>query len=219
MNYADRDSRTGDPRGRALATLPYREVWAVDFEYRALPGDRPEPVCMVACELRSGRWIRLWEDELLSLRLAPFDTGPETLFVAYFASAELGCFETLGWQHPRRIIDLFCEFRAETNGTVPAYGNSLLGALLYHDLRAMGAEEKTTMRDLILAGGPWSAEQRADILAYCQEDVDALARLLLVMLRQIMMLRGASAARCCAAATWGLLRGWNRPASQSMSRC
>ncbi len=37
-----------------LAALPYREVWAMDFEFRAPDGERPEPVCMVARELRGG---------------------------------------------------------------------------------------------------------------------------------------------------------------------
>jgi DNA polymerase I len=49
-------------------TLPkfdrYREIWLVDFEFCAPPGERPEPVCLVAREFRSGRVIRLWEHEL-----------------------------------------------------------------------------------------------------------------------------------------------------------
>ena len=35
----------------------YREVWLVDFEFRAPDGERPEPVCMVARERRTGRTI------------------------------------------------------------------------------------------------------------------------------------------------------------------
>jgi hypothetical protein len=140
---------------------------------------------MVARELRNGRVIRLWQDGLRCLSRAPFDTGPDALFVAYYASAELGCFFALGWPFPERILDLFAEFRAETNGVSPAHGNSLLGALLHYGLPAMGAEKKTAMRDLILSGGPWTADQRTAILDYCQEDVDALARLLPAMTRQI----------------------------------
>ena len=36
----------------------FREVWAVDFEFSAPPGERPTVVCMVAHELGSGR---LWK--------------------------------------------------------------------------------------------------------------------------------------------------------------
>jgi DNA polymerase I len=42
------------------------------------------------------------------------------LFVAYYASAELGCFKALGWPMPVRILDLFVEFRCHLNGTKPA---------------------------------------------------------------------------------------------------
>jgi hypothetical protein len=37
------------------------------------------------------------------------------VFVAYYASAELGCFRALGWPMPANIIDLFVEFRDRTN--------------------------------------------------------------------------------------------------------
>ena len=87
-----------------IAALPFREVWAVDFEFIAQPGEVPVPVCMVAKELISGRTIRMWQDELLQQTEAPFDTSAETLFLAYYASAEFGCFLALGWSLPVRII-------------------------------------------------------------------------------------------------------------------
>jgi hypothetical protein len=106
---------SAEPAG-GLAALPYREVWAVDFEFRAPDGERPEPLCMVARELRGGRLVELWADELRACPMPPFDVGPDTLFVAYYASAELGCFLALGWPMPARVLDLFAEFRVATNG-------------------------------------------------------------------------------------------------------
>jgi hypothetical protein len=170
----------------ALSRLPYREIWAVDFEFIAADGARPEPVCMVARELRSGRSMRLWRDELLTRRQPPFDVGAEALFVAYYASAELGCFLALGWPMPVRILDLFAEFRASTNGLSLPCGAGLLGALQWHGLDAMAAGEKTAMRDLVLHGGPWSKDERRAILDYCQADVEALAALLPIMLPAIL---------------------------------
>ena len=96
--------------------LPFRELWCVDFEFRSDPGERPWVVCMVAQELISGRQIRMWRDELLALKKAPFNTGPDVALVAYYASAELGCFLELGWPLPANVIDLFAEHRVETNG-------------------------------------------------------------------------------------------------------
>ncbi len=42
----------------------FREVWLLDTEYVSLPGERPDPVCLVAWELRSGRKLQLRKDQL-----------------------------------------------------------------------------------------------------------------------------------------------------------
>ena len=55
---------------------------------------------MVAREHFTGRVIRLWRDELLRLRHAPFDVGPDVLVLAYVAQAEMACFRALGWPLP-----------------------------------------------------------------------------------------------------------------------
>ena len=89
----------------------YREIWLVDFEYGSIPGNPPEIRCMVARELFSGRIVRLWEDQLRNLPEPPFSIGAQSLFVAYLASAELGCFEVMGWPSPKRILYLYVEFK------------------------------------------------------------------------------------------------------------
>ena len=45
------------------------------------------------------------------------------------------------------------------------------------------------LRDRILAGGPWSADDKASILDYCETDVVALAHLLPLMLPEISVPR------------------------------
>jgi hypothetical protein len=161
-----------------LNKLPFREIWAVDFEFIAKPGERPVPACLVARELRTGRELRIWQDDLRDLRLPPYPTGPDTLFVAYYASAELGCHLALGWPMPARVFDCFTEFRCLTNGRKLYAGAGLLGALVYYGLDSIGAEEKREMRELILSGGPWSHDERRVILDYCASDVRALEALL-----------------------------------------
>ena len=169
-----------------LDCLPYSEIWAVDFEFIAGDGERPSPVCLVARELRSGRLIRLWRDELVTMPEPPYSTDANSLFVAYYASAEFGCHLALGWRLPARILDLFVEFRASSNGLSTPAGSGLLGALTAFGLDAMAADEKHDMRELIMGGGPWSAAERESILQYCGSDVDALARLLPAMLPGIL---------------------------------
>jgi DNA polymerase I len=167
-----------------LDALPYREVWAADFEFQAADGERPVPVCLVTRELRSGQLLRLWCDELGPE--PPFRTDAEILFVAYYASAELGCFRALGWPMPARILDLFTEFRAATNGLSPPAGAGLLGALAWHGLDGIAPAEKNAGRALVLRGGPWSEAEKLAVLDYCQSDVDALAALLPCMLPGIL---------------------------------
>ena len=78
----------------------FREVVAVDFEFTAAAGERPVPVCLVAHELRSGCRFRIWQDQFGPA--PPYATGPDVLFLAYYASAELGCYRVLGWPMPER---------------------------------------------------------------------------------------------------------------------
>jgi DNA polymerase family A len=179
------------------AGLPFEEVWLVDFEFVAPPGERPDPVCVCALELKSGRRLRLWRHEFGDR--PPYRTDARALFVAYFASAELGCHRALGWPMPGRILDLFTEFRAAANGLPTVAGNSLLGALAHYGLSGMGAVEKDDMRNLILRGGPWDEQERQAILDYCTADVEALARLLPAMLPRIDLPRALLRGRFVAA--------------------
>src|SRR4051794_32345620 len=133
---------------------------------------------MVARELHTGRLIRFWRDELLTLHRPPFDCGPESLFVAYYASAELGCFLALGWPMPARILDLFVEHRCATNGGRTVCGDGLVGALALRGLAHIDVSEKEAMRRLIIERTSLSEAEQVDILDYCQSDVDALAVLL-----------------------------------------
>lgn len=177
----------------------FREVWLADFEFRAPPGERPTPVCLVAREYRSRRTIRLWADELVHLQEPPFSIGPDALFVAYFASAELGCFLALGWPLPTRILDLYAEFRCRTSGLPVPCGNGLLGALAYFGLGAIEAAEKEAMRALAMREGPHTADERRALLLYCESDVQALARLLPAMLPGIDLPRALLRGRYMAA--------------------
>jgi DNA polymerase I len=177
--------------------LPYREIWAVDFEFGSEAGEQPDPVCLVAWELKSGRKIRHWRDQFGAA--PPYATDANTLFLAYYASAEIGCHLVLRWPLPERVLDLFTEFRNHTNGLPTTSGAGLIGALAFHGLDGIGAVEKDEMRDLVLRGGPWSDAERTAILDYCETDVKALARLLPTMLPKIDLPRALLRGRYMAA--------------------
>jgi hypothetical protein len=184
----------------------FRHVVVADFEFEfgghasfedaSRSGERPRPVCLVAKELRSGQVWRIWRDEFRPK--PPFPIGPDSLFIAYYASAELSCFRTLSWPKPANILDLFVEFRDRTNGLATPAGAGLIGALTYFGLDTIGTTEKDEMRATILRGGPWS--ERESILDYCATDIEALERLLPAMLPQIDLPRALLRGRYMAAA-------------------
>jgi DNA polymerase I len=163
--------------------LPFREIIAIDFEFETGEGENPKPVCMVAKEIGSGRLIKSWQDQLSTT--PPFPIDDETLIIAYYASAEIGCFLQLDWPVPTRIIDLYAEFKRETNALAVAEGRGLLGALTRHHITKITSEEKRAGRDLVLRGGPWTDSERREILDYCTSDVVCLPPLLEAMLPAI----------------------------------
>ena len=176
-----------------LDRLPFKRIVAIDFEFEfgghdstaaaSRSGERPRPVCMVARDLRRGETWRLWRDQFGAH--PPFPVDRDTLLVAYYASAELGCFKALNWPQPVFTLDLFTEFRARTNGRSLTHGAGLLGAAAYFGIDGIDITEKEDLRLRILSGGPWSADDRRVILDYCASDVDMLAKLLPVMLPRI----------------------------------
>jgi DNA polymerase I len=167
----------------------FREVWLADFEFSALPGERPTPICLVAWELGSGRKQHVWQDELAHMSESPYRTGADCLFVAYYASAELGCHLALGWSLPSNVLDLYTEFRNATNGLPLPCGAGLLGALAWYGLSSIDAADKDCMRQLAMRGGPWTDSERQGLLDYCESDVAALARLLPMMTPHLNMPR------------------------------
>ena len=188
--------------------MPYRHIVVADTEFHSgghasfeeanRSGERQRAVCLVAKELRSGKVWRVWRGE--GGPHPPFPIGPDALFVAFYASAELGSFRDWGWPDPANILDLYVEFRARTNGlTVPA-GRGLIGALVYFGLDTIGTQEKDALRLLIIGGGPWSDDERKQIFDYCESDVTALERLLPAMLPRIDLPRALLRGRFMAAA-------------------
>jgi hypothetical protein len=157
-------------------------IWLVDFEFQTPPGGLPIPVCLVATEYRAGRivqTIRLWHDELRRCRTPPYPIGPDSLFVAYLASAELSCHLVLGWGLSAAILDLNVEFRWLTNGLRPPHGYDLPGAMLHFGLDPLDAVAKKAMQQMI-DRGEWVGK-RSEVLDYCQGDVKAMGQLLPAM--------------------------------------
>ena len=169
----------------------FGSIVVVDFEYEVGAGELPRVLCMVAEvldeHLEHVRTIRLWRDEFGSR--PPFDTGANTLFVAYSAWAEMQCFKQLGWEFPTYIYDLHTAYLAASNVLLPHDDEShgkpskkLPDACRAYGLGGWENLDKSQMAKDI-GGGLWEKYGREVVLGYCEEDVVMSARLLRAQLR------------------------------------
>jgi len=178
----------------------FKQKVFVDFEFQQSDGDLPKPICLVATILPEGKTMRIWEDELKQMTKPPYGIGDDTLVVAYYASAEMGCHKALSWELPMHVLDLYTEFRCLTNGKQTPCGCGVIGALAYFGLDTISATEKESMRNLALRGGPWTEEEKQALLDYCEGDVKALVSLFPKLLEHIDLPQGLHRGRYMKAA-------------------
>jgi DNA polymerase I len=156
-------------------------IHLVDTEYQVGMGDRVRPICLVSRELYSGavhrRW--LWDCDPGAPPWDPDD--PRTLVVCFSATAECSVFAALGWPQPRRLLDLWAEYRVLTNGVTNA--TKLLDVLAAYGITApIETAEKKAWQKLCAEGSPEEiATNREGILVYCEGDVDPLVELYRLM--------------------------------------
>ncbi len=165
----------------ALKLDHFDEIWGVDFEFSCPPGERPQLACLVAIEVKSGRRIRVWKDELATMKTPPYSIGPRSLFVAFTATAEFSCHLALGWELPVHVLDLYPEFRVISNGKPTPCGWGLLAAMVWYGLDTITAQEKEDMRALAISiaeGAPYTEKEKQAVLDYCESDVLCLIQLL-----------------------------------------
>jgi hypothetical protein len=175
------DLQTRDALDRLFAR--FSRVILEDFEFISRPGERPDVVCGVFHDLGAGRTTRLWRDQLDQ---PPYDLGPDTLVVSFVFNAEGACHLSLDWPLPRNTLDLSPEFKCHVNGKgIPRKNQGLIGALQYFGLDSIAPKRKDAMRERIMKGWPFTAEEIEQILAYCAEDVEMLRQLLLKLLPHI----------------------------------
>ena len=166
----------------------FPKVVVADSGFRQPNGEGPLPKVVVAYELVSGCTYRMFGDDLLSRQHPPYPIGPDCLFVAFHAPAEISVHHVLGWEDPKNVLDLHVEFRNFTNGRYLPSGHSLIGALVYCGLEAMNPAETTKKeegRELAMSDRTHTAEEWQRLVDYCQSDVDRTCRLLRYLLPHI----------------------------------
>jgi DNA polymerase-1 len=158
----------------------FSTIVVCDFEYEVADGDLPKVLCMVAYvldeHLQHVRTVRLWRGDFG--KEPPFDIGPDTLFVAYSAWAEMTCFMVLGWNFPVHIFDQHTAYLAKTNVLRPydpSEKRKKECKRLPDACRAYGIEGwEHVDKDAIakdIGEGNWHKYGREGVFGYCEEDV------------------------------------------------
>jgi DNA polymerase I len=163
-----------------------------DCEYEIDDNGLPYILCMVVYvldeNLRHVRTIRLWRGEFGTA--PPFDIGPDALFVAYSAWAEMTCFMALGWAFPAHIFDQHTAYLAASNLLLPYNPDEVRKRQrkrLPDACRAYGIpgweniDKEVISKDI--GEGRWRQYGREAVFNYCEEDVRASTMLLYAQLR------------------------------------
>jgi DNA polymerase I len=171
----------------------FSTIVVCDFEYEVADGELPNVLCMVAQvldeNLRHLRTIKLWRGEFGAA--PPFDVGPDSLFVAYSAWAEMTCFKVLGWKFPVHIFDQHTAYLAASNILLPYNPNEprikqrkrLADACRAYDLAGWERIDKDTIAPAI-GDGSWRYRYSpAEVVEYCAEDVRMELALLRAQIR------------------------------------
>lgn len=159
----------------------YGHIWAVDFEFRCPDGERPTPHCMVAIDVRTDEVRRVWFDG--AKQTSPF--ANQDLIVAFYASAEIGCFFELGWELPGHVLDLYAEFKNHLGGRPSAAGCGLLGAARYFGITTSTTTESKEENRALAQKESLTTTEAAQLLDYCEQDVRVTVQLLKSMLPRI----------------------------------
>jgi hypothetical protein len=150
--------------GGQPATTQFKHVIFAAAEAHMNNGNRPEPACLVMSDgQHMQRFVRR---DLQAMRQAPFDTGPDTLLVAYGASTVLRAHLALGWKTSENIVCLDAQFRIRVNGR--GIAPSFSSALATHGLGHISVVESEPLQKIIQRGS-WSNEEVDQIVRHTAE--------------------------------------------------
>jgi hypothetical protein len=147
-------------------------------------------------KLRHVRTVRMWRGDFGTA--PPFDVGPDTLFIAYSAWAEMTCFMVLSWRFPVHIFDQHTAYLAASNILLPYNPDEVRKKprkRLSDACRAYGLDgwERIDKEDIskAIGDGTWRGRYSPqEVIDYCEEDVRKEAQLLRAQLRPLRNPRG-----------------------------
>jgi hypothetical protein len=154
-----------------------------DFEFAENELGFPVVRCVAFSDLTTGEHGTLWVDALASV---PAVFTGDYVMVAFAAKAELSCFLSLGWPFPPRVLDLFFLYKRVINGDPGAKESGLFSALASYGIayRYTAAEKEQYQQLAADLDHQYTQKEKAELEAYCYEDVRATALLYLAMVEE-----------------------------------
>jgi hypothetical protein len=166
-----------------LDRVPFDRVIVLDHEFDHPAGGLPDPLCLVARDLKTGERITRWLDKG-DPGPCPYDTGPGTLIIGHAINAECLCHRVLGWPLPTYTLCTYAETRAALNGSADGKAGLLVAAQRFR-VPTITAADKDFGREIAKRGRAHADHHRGELFAYCGSDVDTGADLAIALLRRI----------------------------------
>ena len=147
----------------------FKKIVVVDTEFQSDISNSycTKALCAVYKDLKTEQTLKIWDYEENNLAQHHFDFE-ETLFVCFYATAEVGYFLKQLMGRPPYIFDCWTEY-------AKLYKNnrdlSLLAAsTAYSYPNPISKEEKEKFRDMCIKQNTWNKKEREEILNYCEGD-------------------------------------------------
>ena len=142
------------------SSTEFEQIVCFDTEFSALGGNKLTPRCLVAQIINTGEIIHQIPGTPCP-RLTELLNSTDTLFVAFYASAEVGYLLGCDLPIPKYLICLFSNFKFFTNGKKIHQRASLNFACQYFKIPTMTSSKKDAGRTLALKEGPLSDTEMA----------------------------------------------------------
>lgn len=169
----------------------YRRIVVCDTEFFQPPGHPPKMHCWAAKVVGDSGHILSGPPDKLK-EYVSWLTDPETLWVFFYACADISAILYAGYPAPTNVLDLFAEYRCLTNSTHKSPRAGLLQVMEAYGLKDAPlaeneAEYKKGMQ--VLAGTtPYLTGMEFEVLvSYCKEDTQKTAELFTCMRPQITL--------------------------------
>ncbi|WP_170266507.1 DNA polymerase [Brevifollis gellanilyticus] len=118
---------------------------------------------------------------------AVYGYGTNDLVVVYAGEAVGQCLLELEWPLPAQCLDLLSLFRRSSNHFGARTGRRLVDALSFFQLDGWTAVEREEVKALVHHGPPFTGSEIKQLLASCHAHVEALRRLLPLLLKDITL--------------------------------